>query len=209
MINKNQKSISWRTIIVLIIAIVILLLLAAYIFVIHPIIGTPFVPLTIYTGLSSFTPETYGELEKGDLFVDTFYSYDFAQQCEVTDFYYIDNKRKDSFIYGKRPDVYALTLDAGVNYGIITEYIRNNGTHCGTEIEGYNTVSYYYMSTSDQPSDRFVFRVGNDSEVLQFILVTEISDKDLIEQTSGGDYTNIQIIMETIFSWSSYELTRG
>lgn len=203
MMNRNSKcnpmysTILW-------ISIIAIILVLLFVYVIHPITGTPFVKHTTYSGLSYFTPETYGKLEKGDLFVETFYNYDFAEQCEITDFYYVDNKNKDSFIYGKRPDIYVLTLDAGQHYEEIAEYIRFVGTPCGKE-SGYDEYSYYFMPSSAVPSDRFVFRVGDTVNALQFILVTEISDEDLVVHTEDRDYVSMQIIMETIFYWSALE----
>lgn len=195
--NPKSSTILWISIITISLALL-------FVYVIHPITGTPFVKHTTYSGLSYFTPETYGKLEKGDLFVETFYNYDFAEQCEITNFYYVDNKDKDSFIYGKRPDVYVLTLDAGQHYEEIAEYIRSVGTPCGKEA-GYDKYSYYFMSSSTVPSDRFVFRVGDTVNVLQFILVTEISDEDLVIHAEDGDFVSMRIILQTIHHWSSFE----
>lgn len=196
-ISGKRRTVLTRLVVALV---VLVLLFTAYILVIHPIVGNPFIPHTVYHDPSLFVPNIYGTLEKGDLFAETFYSYDFSNKCEVIDFYYIDNKTYDSFVYGKRPDVYAITLDAGEYYDEIVAYIRANGVFIATDGIGEGTTSFYLMPSSGSVSDRFVFRAGDTVEALQFILVTEIDEEDLT------DYGGVWNIMPTIFYWSGIQL---
>lgn len=182
------------------IGVILVLVFAAYIFVLQPIVGNPFVSNKTLHDASFFVPDVYEDLEKGSLFAEMFYGYDFSDQCNVIDFYYTDNKTKDSFVYGKRPDIYAITLDAGEYYDEIIAHIQSNGTFIGKDGVAEEGTSYYLMPSLGVVSDRFVFRFGNSVEALQFILVTEIDEKDVSQ--SGGVWN----IMPTIFYWSGMEL---
>lgn len=201
-VMKDLSSEKRKVIIRIFAAVVVsCLLFVGYIAVLQPMVGNPFVPYTIYHDPALFVPEVYGSIEKGDMFAEKFYSYVFSNKCEVIeDFYYIDNRTKDSFLYGKRPDVYALTLDAGEYYNEIAAYIRENGEYIAKDgVDGEGTL-YYLMPTSGLVSDRFVFRVGETVNALQFILVTEISEEDIADV--GGAWN----IMPTIFYWSGIQL---
>lgn len=125
---------------------VLLVCFALFLIVLHPIIGNPFIPIYEYEGIKYFEDEIFREFEKGAMFVDIFSSISYVEDCKITDFYYTDNKTYDSIIYGKRPDVYALDLNAGLQYSTIKAEIINSGTYCGTQITGGNRILYYSLS---------------------------------------------------------------
>lgn len=198
-----------RVLVVTAVLLILALLFLGYVAILQPILGNPFVPFRAYEGLEFFAPSVCREFEKGTLFAQQYASYDFLESCDAIDFYYADNKTNDSFLYGKQPDVYALTLDAGVNYESIAEEIRSVGTACGTHPYGDEIFSYYLMPSSGLVSDRFVFCLGDSQKFLRFILVTEIDEEDLIIGTGSGDVVSRQIIMETIIRMSTLDYQVG
>lgn len=125
---------------------VLLVCFALFLIVLHPIMGNPFIPIYEYEGIEYFEDEIFREFEKGTMFVDVFSSISYVEECKITDFYYTDNKTYDSIIYGKRPGVYALDQNAGLQYSTIKAEIINSGTYCGTQITGGNRILYYSLS---------------------------------------------------------------
>ena len=194
-----------RVLVVTAVLLILALLFLGYVAILQPILGNPFVPFRAYEGLEFFAPSVYREFEKGTLFAQQYASYDFLESCDAIDFYYADNKTNDSFLYGKQPDVYALTLNAGTQYDSIAQYIRNTGTYCGEDIAKNGPYVYYLMPSEGVASDRFVFCVGDTCEFLRFILVTEIEDEDLIIKTGSGDIVSEQIIMTTIRRYATLD----
>ena len=194
--NKGRKILTTVGIALVIFA----LLFIAYVWVLQPILGNPFVPYGDYHDPALFQPENYEKFEKGAVFAEQFFSYSFSKDCEVIDFYYSDNRTYDSFLYGKRPDVYAITLDAGESYEEIVAYIQSNGVFISTDGVGEGDTAFYLMPSSGVISDRFVFRFGVREQALQFILITEI-EEEFFDQI-GGEWN----LLPTILRWSGIKL---
>lgn len=154
---------------------------ALYIYVLHPILGTPFMNLKEYRGAEYYESGKYLEFEKGSVFRETLDSYEFLKDCQVTDFYYSDSRYKDSFVYGKRPDVYGVVLDPGENYGEIKAIIAEIGYFENTlnswEPEKATDV-YAITGFAGKDTPEFLFIVGHDVEYLSFIMVTETTKQE-------------------------------
>lgn len=149
---------------------------------IQRIFGNPFRPEQEFKGLSCFDSQEYKNFEKGELFVETFSSYEFSNQCRVTDFYYINNQHQDSLYYGICPDIYGMTLDAGEYYDEVKSYIQQIGTDEGSylvpSLDGKHVIFYSMPSYAEDAEDLYVFAVGQDIPFLRFILITEYREED-------------------------------
>ena len=172
--NKISKWITW-------ISITLLFLFALFVFFLQPLLGFAFNTSKVYSGLEYYDSKTMHKFEKGEVFLAEFSSYAFADSCEIKDFCYVDNQWRDSIVYGKRPDVYAIELDSKEQFTSIKQAIEEGGEYVGTQLHRDNVqVSFYLMpNNATVPSDRFVFAVGKGKEILWFILVTEVEDSDL------------------------------
>ena len=172
--NTYLKKNMWWVLIVCIFC----LLLVLYFLVLHPILGTPFMAFVEHRGIEYYTSGEYLDFEKGSLFRNAINSYSFLETCHVSDFYHADNQWKDSFIYGKKPDLYGIMLDPGDNY----EQIRTIIAEESTDMDCYakrpdmeDALDIYIMPPHDStPSVLYVFIVGRNIEYLSFIMITDI-----------------------------------
>ena len=55
---------------------------ALYIYVLHPILGTPFMNLKEYRGAEYYESGKYLEFEKGSVFREALDSYEFLKDCQ-------------------------------------------------------------------------------------------------------------------------------
>lgn len=168
--------------IILCVFLILLVVVLIWDLFVQRIYGNPFKPVQEFKGRSYIDFPNYLEFEKGELFVDSFLSFDFSNQCAILDFYYINNQHQDSLYYGVCPDVYGLTLDAGENYDEIKSYIQRVGTDRGDYLvpskDGRHVTFYSMPIDSKDGRDLFVFAVGQDTPFLRFILITEYSEAD-------------------------------
>ena len=188
--SRTRKLLKWAVLIFVLLSLVFVV----YVYILQPILGIPFVPSKFYKGLEYYSSGDVWGYEKGAVFLQELATYHFSPNCKIVDFYYYDNVEKDSFVYGKRPDVYAVRLDFGEQYSTIEQYIEELGEHIGTALHYGDHKTHYYLmpSHSNVSSDRFVFVVGEGAEILWFILVTE---------TEASDHG----VMDEILWWSSID----
>ena len=188
--SGTRKFLKWAFAILILLS----LIFVVYIYTLQPILGIPFVPSKFYKGLEYYSSGDVWGYEKGATFLQELATYHFSQSCEIVDFYHYDNVEMDSFVYGKRPDVYAVRLDSGEQYSTLKQYIEESGKHVGTMLHYGNHKTHFYLmpSHSNVSSDRFVFIVGEGAEILWFILVTEVENSD-------------SDIVNTIATWSSID----
>ena len=163
------------------VVIYIVLFLLLFIFVLHPILGTPFMEFEEYYGLEYYESGKYLDFEKGSVFREALDSFEFLQDCQVTDFYYSDSRYKDSFVYGKRPDVYGVVLDPGENFAEIKAQIIETGRFEAT-LNSWEpekaTDAYAITGFAGKDTPEFLFIVGHDVEYLSFIMVTETTKQE-------------------------------
>lgn len=187
----------WIAAFAVFLALHVALLALLYIYVIHQLLGTPFMKFEQHRGLEHYTTGEYLEFEKGPLFQEMLSSYEFLDECRVIDFYYCDNRYKDSLVYGKRPDVYGVMLDSGKDYEEIKARIMAEGIHDSTmspwNLEKARDV--YLMPQYNDGSIELVFIVGRDIEYLSFIMVTEILKE--------GQTRAFSSILDVILRWSA------
>lgn len=124
-----------------------------------------------YQGIEYYEDGTYLEFEKGDMFINSFHSYDFAKESEITEFYHIDNRLKDNLIEGKHHDIYIIDFDADINYEKIRDYITTEGEYNNT----LNSIQIYMMpSEFGNGTDCFFFAFNDETQLMRYILVTEV-----------------------------------
>ena len=124
--------------------------------------------------------EAWKELEKGALFVSAFQNSGFAEECEVLEIRYADNRWQEKYRQGKLPDVYVLELDPGDQMEAIRERIIQSDQYCGGRmlpgdppavVQDAKRVNYYEMDQlTGSDTDRFLFLVGYDFDYLRFVL---------------------------------------
>lgn len=179
------------------VAIFVVPLIPLYIFVLHPILGTPFMDFEEYRGVEYYTTREYLEFEKGPLFEEVLRSYTFLEDCHVTDFYYSDNRWKDSCVYGKKPDIYGIMLDCGDNYEKVKKQIAaecvSKETYIPLDVEESKDI--YVMNTPNDENIILMFMVGQKEEYLSFIMVTESTVSEV-----KNFYTPL---IDVIWAWST------
>lgn len=137
------------------------------------------IELANYQGIKYYEDENYLEFEKGELFIDSFHSYDFVEKCDVKEFYYRDNLLLDSFIYGKHHDVYMLDFVAGADYETVCEFIIAEGDY-NNELNDFQI--YRMPCELGDRKDCFFFAFNDETHQIRYVLVTEIKgfNKDAI-----------------------------
>jgi len=189
-----RKNIWW----IIIAAILLVMICAFYIFVLHPILGTPFMDFREFRGEEYYTTGEFLKFENGPLFQEMLCSFPFLKDCEVTDFYYSDNRWKDSFVYGKKPDVFGVMLDSGENFTRIKAQIEAEGIYDLTlnSWDQEKAMDVYAMAQrSDDESIDYVFIVGRETDYLSFIMVTDLTND---EQTR-----TYSTLIDVIYFWST------
>ena len=170
----------------------------AYIFIIHPILGAPFKDFEEYRGVEYYTEGEYLDFENGLLFQKTLESYEFLSNLTVLDFYYSDNQWKDSFVYGKKPDVYGVLLDPGEDYEKVKAIIEKEGI-LDAELSSWDSdkaLNVYLMPLDKcKENIKSVFIVGCEKEYLSYIMITDIVD--------DGQKRTYSAISDVIQFWST------
>lgn len=180
---------------IIIICLILLAVEIVRISIIMPFLNFCVIDPTDYQGIEYYEDETYLKFEKGEGFIKSFNSYDFAEECKITDFYYINNWTKDNFIYGKMSDIYIIDFDAGENYEEIREFITTEGSQC-IAVNEYET--YLLSSGFEKKNDYFFFAFDDGTQNMRYVLVTEIkgSRKEENLKTIGR-----VIYMNSLYEW--------
>ena len=162
------------------VAIIGVLLFCSYIFVLQPIIVfcSPFTEFETYQGMDYYHSGDYKELEMGSQFIDTFLSYEVAEDCEIIDFFYRDYKPYDSIVYGKKADIYAIDLYTGEDYEAVKSYVGAKGTHFTELSEEGQTIHFYLMPNDSGEKGLFLFAMEDAHGFLRFVLISDRTESD-------------------------------
>ncbi len=152
---------------------IILAIILLCICIIQPFLTYIMAPQKEYRGIENYHNGSYKKFEKGKDFFDSFYSYDFAECCELIDFYYVDNSARDNLITGKMCDIYIIDLKVDLLYEEICQYIVKNGY---VYIPDMNYEIYAMPTKYGKNTDCFYFAFNNNEQKIRYILITEIKD---------------------------------
>ena len=196
------------------IVVVCVLLFCSYIFVLQPIVVfcSPFTEFETYQGMDYYNSGDYKELEMGSQFIDTFLSYEVAEDCEIIDFFYRDYKPYDSIVYGKKADIYAIDLYTGEDYEAVKSYVVEEGTFFTELSKEGQTVRFYLMPNDVAQTGLFLFALEDTYGFLRFVLISDRTESDfrfnseIRDSLDGGP--SFVWDMDELFAnsvWSNYK----
>ena len=185
--TSAKKRLSPAAVKLIIAAAVILLCIAAYIFIIQPyFVSSGFYKPFEFNGISYYEEDYYKSFNNGEIFEEYLAECFDEERCEVVDFFYFDNQRGDSIIFGDMLDVFLLECNALPEF---IDYVR------GDEKFSLKGKQYGYSFYSYDRGDELTYFIACTDSKLFFIMVnskdfdpaelhTYIND-DVFKKTTG------------------------
>lgn len=138
---------------------------------IHPIIGTILIGGLEHTGAELYESGRYLRFPKGKLFKEHLDSLGFVDDCEVSDFYFINNWPQDNLIYGRACDVYRLDILPNDDYSRLKEQLHS--TDC-EKWESNDTVFVKWNKPVWHSPHAFLVLTNDDTHQISCILITDL-----------------------------------
>lgn len=178
------------------VAIGVAILIAAiwlYVYILRPFFAFYVIPPKEYNGIEYYADGSYKNAEKGEIFFESFYSYDFADKCEIADFYYVDNSSRDNPLEGKAPDIYIIEVKTDTLHEEICQSIVEKGD---IHVPDFDYEIYVMPTEYGTDTDCFYFAFNNEEQKIRYILITEMD---------GGGSLGVNDVVTIIYRRSTYE----
>ena len=150
---------------------------------IYPLLAPSIFPSSPVTDINSYKNEIYLKNEYGTEFKRYLSSFDYLENGKVVGFYYADNYKYDSIVYGKIPDIIAVDIKLDdESY----EMLKNSKT-----VKEYQHYEYYITQDSDCyefyfPSNfsenhfQTFFSLNDHDRIFRGVIVTDTEDFEFL-----------------------------
>lgn len=135
------------------------------------------------SSINTYKSEEYVLFDSGKEFQKFIENFEFTPQNEPVEFYYVDNSKRDSVVFGKMCDIYILELDVtNEDYPQLEECInsfslKKSGTYGNYEIfsKNVNKIKMLYCMAIDKKNHkiRYIMIDNCDSENVYAILLRQ------------------------------------
>ena len=158
----------------LIFIICFLFLTLLWLTVLEPVFKWMYCPPEIISEISIYTEQEYLSYESGRKmhdFIDNYYD---INSQKAINFYYIDNFKRDSLIYGKMCDIYIFEVNYTATNKLLLENFINNFTF-RDRIGDYDL----YFNFDEQSKTFYCIAVEPTKNILRYVLIDNITSQNL------------------------------
>lgn len=160
------------------------ILILLYLFV-YPIVSPTFIPYYHVTDIDFYKEEKYLKHKYGSEFKEYLSSFELLNNGEVVGFYYGDNYKYDSLVYGRIPDIIAVDIKLDDNlYAILKNSETTKEYDHYIFNDSYRYEFYYPNEFSGQHFQTF-FALNDQDKIFRGIIITDTEDFEFPSSLTG------------------------